>query len=95
MAVPPPDLDAQATATTRSRRPVAPADYGVDLPWNRVICAPWNRLAYKENGGGPPRGLGRDDQLDQRGAGYTKADTLADMLDQIYQHLSASPGMYP
>lgn len=63
---------------------------------NRVICAPWNRLAYKEeNDNGPHDDWGGLTNWTNAAPGYTKADTLADMLDQIYQHLSVSPGMYP
>jgi hypothetical protein len=102
-AVPPgwrflhPDLDAQPTAT----HPFPQAGQhlriqGSIFHGNRVICAPWNRSAYKENGN---EGLHEDwgglANWTNAAAGYTKADTLADMLDQIYQHLSASPGMCP
>jgi hypothetical protein len=61
---------------------------------NRVICAPWNRLAYKENGG-PHGDWGALTNWTEAADGYTKADTLADMLSQIELHLSTSPGMYP
>ena len=63
---------------------------------NRVICAPWNRLAFKENGdGGLHQDWGGLTNWTDAAAGYTKADTLADMLSQIELHLSVSPGMCP
>ena len=59
---------------------------------NRLICAPWNRLAYGEHGGPHPDWDGQTNWT-SAGTGYTKADTLADMLSQIALHLAASPGM--
>ncbi|MFC0028006.1 hypothetical protein ACFFMM_00510 [Micromonospora chaiyaphumensis] len=59
---------------------------------NRLICAPWNRLAYAEHGG-PHPDWGALTNWKTAGAGYTKADTLADMLSQIHLHLTLSPGM--
>jgi hypothetical protein len=59
---------------------------------NRLICAPWNRLAYAEHGG-PHPDWGGQTNWTSAGNGYTKADTLADMLSQIALHLAASPGM--
>ena len=59
---------------------------------NRVICAPWNRLAFQENGG-PHGDWGALTEWTNAAAGYTKAGTLADMLSQIQLHLSASPGV--
>lgn len=59
---------------------------------NKLICAPWNRLAFADHGG--PHG---DWTLTnwQEVTGYTLADTLADMLDQLRLHLAASPGLTP
>jgi hypothetical protein len=59
---------------------------------NRVICAPWNRLAYGEHDGPHPDWAGQTNWTNIA-AGFTKADTLADMLSQIALHLAASPGM--
>jgi len=61
---------------------------------NRVICAPWSRLAYGEHGG-PHNDWGGLASWKNAAPTYTKADTLADMLDQIALHLSASPGTHP
>jgi hypothetical protein len=61
---------------------------------NRVVCAPWNRLAYAEHGG-PHGDWGALTNWKSAAPTYTKADTLADMLSQIALHLSASPGMHP
>jgi hypothetical protein len=58
---------------------------------NPCLCAPWNRLAYGDHGG--PHGEWTMTSWRQAAGDYTKADTLADMLDQIHQHLAASPGM--
>lgn len=61
-----------------------------------MICAPWNRLAYKEvNDKGPHDNWGGLTNWTDAAPGYTKADTLADMLSQIELHLSVSPGMCP
>jgi len=61
---------------------------------NRVICAPWNRLAYKENNG-PHEDWGALTGWMDVAVGYTKADALADMLSQIDVHLAVSPGVQP
>lgn len=56
---------------------------------NRLICAPWNQLAYKIHDGP------HDDwQMTawQEVVGSTRATTLVDMLDQIDSHLRVSPG---
>lgn len=58
---------------------------------NPCICAPWNRLAYKVYNG-PHEDWTMTAWRDITN-GLTKADTLPDMLDQIHQHLAASPGM--
>lgn len=59
---------------------------------NRIICAPWNRLAYAEHKG-PHADWGGLANWTSAGGDVTKAHTLADMLDQIYLHLSLSKGM--
>ncbi len=59
---------------------------------SRIICAPWNRLAYAEHNG-PHADWGGLANWTSAGAGITKADTLADMVDQIFWHLSLSRGM--
>jgi hypothetical protein len=61
---------------------------------NRVICAPWNRLAYTEYNG-PHGDWGGLANWTAAAPGYTKADTLADMLSQIALHLAVSPGIMP
>jgi hypothetical protein len=58
---------------------------------NQVFCAPWNRLAYGVHGGPHP------DWSDLAawksvGSDMTQAHTIADMLNSIALHLSASPG---
>lgn len=56
-----------------------------------VICAPFNRLAYKDHGGphsdwgGPERWLDVNRTL-------VRAETLADMLDVVHRDLLYSPG---
>jgi hypothetical protein len=89
--------DGQKTVTDPFPRPGEhPWIQGSIFHGNRVICAPWNRLAYKENGDeGLHDNWGGLTNWINAALGYTKADTLADMLDQIYQHLSVSPGMCP
>jgi hypothetical protein len=52
----------------------------------------WNRLAYGEHGG-PHADWGGQTSWTSVGAGYTKGDTLGDMLSQIALHLAVSPGM--
>jgi hypothetical protein len=102
-AVPPawrflhPDTDGEKTATDPFPQPgTHPLITGSIFHGNRVICAPWNRLAYKENGDGGVHGdWGGLTNWTDAAAGYTKADTLADMLSQIGLHLSVSPGMCP
>jgi hypothetical protein len=59
---------------------------------NRVICAPWNRLAYAEHGG-PHGDWGALTNWLSAAFDSTKAETLADMLSQIRLHLSISPGV--
>ena len=54
------------------------------------VCAPWNRLAYKVHGG-PHEDWTMTAWLTV-GGGSSKADHLADMLDQLHQHLRVSPG---
>ena len=54
------------------------------------ICAPWNRLAYREHSG--PHGDWAMTSWWSIPGELTKANHLADMLDQIHQHLRASPG---
>lgn len=55
------------------------------------ICAPWNRLAYSAHGG--PHGEWAMASWRTIAGGTTKADHLADMLDQIHMHLTVSPGL--
>lgn len=58
---------------------------------NPVICAPWNRLAYAENGGPHDNWSGPSAWLQVREV--TTAHTIADMLSALDVHLRASPGM--
>lgn len=57
-----------------------------------VICAPWNRLAYKEHGGPHDNWNGPASWL-QVPADNTVAYTIADMLATIDSHLRKSTGM--
>jgi hypothetical protein len=59
---------------------------------NKFICAPWNRLAHAERGG-LHADWGGLANWTSAGGGSTKADTLADMIDQLHLHLSLSKGM--
>ena len=56
---------------------------------NRVICAPWNRCAYRQ---ADPDGVHDDWPLEgwQDVTGVTRALTIADMVDQIRIHLGRS-----
>ena len=49
---------------------------------NRLICAPWNQLAYKTKHDGPHDNWTM--AAWQEVTGYTRATTLVDMLDQIH-----------
>lgn len=62
------------------------------LEGQRVICAPWNRLAFKENDG-PHQDWGALTNWTTAAPGYTHAEELADMVSQIALHLSLSPGV--
>lgn len=55
-----------------------------------VICAPFNRLAYREYRGPHGNWSGADSWMDVRGTVY--APSLADMLSVIHLHLRHSPG---
>jgi hypothetical protein len=57
---------------------------------NPCICAPWNRLAYAVNGG--PHAEWTMTSWRTIASDSTKADHIADMLDQIHTHLTVSPG---
>ena len=57
-----------------------------------VICAPWNRLAYKKLGGPHDQDwVGPTNWLNN--ANVTRAVTLPDMAAIVRVHLQASPGM--
>lgn len=58
---------------------------------NPVICAPFNRLAYQENGG-PHADWGGATQWFAAGRGSVQAHTLGDMLAVVNFHLLHSPG---
>lgn len=57
---------------------------------NAVICAPWNRLAYKELGGVHDDWNGITNWLNV--IGHTRATTVPDMLSIIRVNLAASGG---
>lgn len=57
---------------------------------DRVICAPWNRLAYKDHGGPHGNWGGPSQWLDVRDG--TQAHTLADMLAVLHGRVHLSPG---
>jgi hypothetical protein len=59
---------------------------------NEVICAPWNRLAYKVHGG-PHDDWNEPAAWLQVTGGITLAHTIADILAIIDSHLRQSPGM--
>jgi hypothetical protein len=57
----------------------------------RRICAPFNRLAYSQEGGPHSDWGGPDRWLEIRG--HIHATTLANMLASVLGHLKASPGV--
>jgi hypothetical protein len=57
---------------------------------NRVICAPFNRLAYNEHGG--PHGDWGGPSAWLLVRGHVRATCLAEMLAEILVHLKYSPG---
>ena len=61
---------------------------------NLVLCAPWNRLAYKSvNDAGPHNDWGGPEGWLNLGGNHTTAHTLGDMLASIDRFLRVSPGM--
>lgn len=56
-----------------------------------VICAPFNRLAYKDHGGPHGDWSGAENWLAVRPA-IVRATTIGEMLQVIALHLSVSPG---
>jgi hypothetical protein len=58
---------------------------------NKLICAPWNRLAYAVHGG-PHSDWTELTVWKTIPGNVTQAHTLADMLATISIHLAASPG---
>jgi hypothetical protein len=60
------------------------------LHGNRVICAPWNRLAFTENGG-PHGDWGGPLGWQQVRGEVPRATNIGEMLAVVYTHLSASP----
>lgn len=61
---------------------------------NLVLCAPWNRLAYKSvNPTGPHEDWGGPDSWLSVSTTNTTAHTLGDMLAAIDVFLQVSPGM--
>lgn len=57
---------------------------------NPVICAPFNRLAYKEYNGPHANWSGPSNWMNI--TGHVRATTIADMLNVINLHLQHSPG---
>ena len=60
---------------------------------SRRICAPFNRLAYKSQGGPHSNWGGPEMWLEVGRAGEVRAFRLADMFAVIVGHLAASAGM--
>jgi hypothetical protein len=58
-----------------------------------VICAPWNRLAYKQVIPDAPHGDWTLGSWKTMAPEYTRAHTIADMLSALEFHLSYSDGM--
>jgi hypothetical protein len=69
-----------------------PAIKGSIFHPNGLICAPWNRLAYAEFGG-VHNDWGGIVNWKAAAPGYTQAHTVADMLQTLAVHLTASPAM--
>lgn len=60
---------------------------------DNLICAPFSRAAYAENGGPHQDWGGPANWLRAHSAGAVQATSLAAMFATILGHLSASPGM--
>jgi hypothetical protein len=58
---------------------------------NAVLCAPWNRLAYQDEGGPHDDWAGATNWLNVEGD-VTRARNIAEMLSAIDVHLRHSPG---
>lgn len=58
-----------------------------------VICAPFNRQAYKEHGGPHQDWGGTANWLHVNKDGHVRATNIADMLAVILGHLHVSPGL--
>jgi hypothetical protein len=87
-------LDA-AGASPKSAFPApgsVPGITGSIFHGNGLICAPWNRLAYRELGG-VHDDWGSIVNWRTAARGYTQAHTIADMLQTMSVHVVASPGM--
>jgi len=85
----------QAGESQKSAYPAAGQQPGISgsvFHGNGLICAPWNRLAYKVNNG-PHGDWGALTAWKTAAAGYTQAHTIADMLQTLSVHLTASPAM--
>ncbi|HVT70443.1 MAG TPA: hypothetical protein VHF26_22040, partial [Trebonia sp.] len=88
----PPD----ATAPATYRFPAGgtlPGGVGSVFHNSKVICAPFNRLAYQQHAGPHSDWGGPAAWLSVRG--HVRATTLAEMLAQIIMHLRYSPGWQP
>jgi hypothetical protein len=81
----------------RTKAVIGPAAYPLAYPpgrttvlhTNGVLCAPWNRGAYKAHGG-PHDGWNLQNW--QTITEYTVAHTVPDMIDRIYRETLASRG---
>lgn len=85
----------QAGGSPKSAFPAPGARQGINgsiFHSNGLICAPWNRLAYRELGG-VHDDWGALTCWKTAASGYTQALTIADMLHTIRFHLLVSPGM--
>jgi hypothetical protein len=85
----------QAGESPRSAYPAPGQRAGINgsiFHGNGLVCAPWNRLAYKDYGG-VHADWGAFTAWKTAAPTYTQAHTIADMLQTLSVHLIASPGM--
>jgi hypothetical protein len=81
-----------------SQRPIfpkpgqLPGEIGSIFHSNRLICAPFSRLAYNQHGGPHGDWGGPSSWLNVKG--YVQAVNLAEMFALIWAHLRYSPGWY-
>lgn len=85
-------LTGQSTAAAFPSAGTGPAaGKGSIFHSNAVICAPWNRLAYKSEGGPHDDWQETTNWLNASGD-VTRAATIAEMLSAVDIHLRTSPG---